>query len=61
VKVSVLVAGEADNTLDRIVRLASQGEFGRALVAGIKVYEYRGAMLHAKTVSIDGALAGRSD
>ena len=57
VTVSVLVTGEADAFLDRVVRLASQAEFGRALAGGIKVYEYRGAMLHAKTVSIDGTLA----
>ena len=57
VKVSVLIAGEADNFLDRLVRLASQAEFGRALAGGINVYEYRGAMLHAKTVSVDGTLA----
>jgi cardiolipin synthase len=54
VRVSVLVAGEADNVIDRVVRLASMGEFGGALEAGIKIYEYRGAMLHAKTVAIDG-------
>jgi cardiolipin synthase len=57
VRVSILTAGEADNFLDRVVRLASMAEFGRAIEAGIKIYEYRGAMLHAKTVSIDGALA----
>ena len=57
VKVSILVAGEADNLLDRVVRLASMAEFGQALEAGIKIYEYKGAMLHAKTVSIDGMLA----
>ena len=57
VKVSILVTGEADNLLDRIVRLASMAEFGEALEAGIKIYEYKGAMLHAKTVSIDGTLA----
>ena len=57
VRVSVLVAGEADNFIDRVVRLASMGEFGKALDAGIKIYEYRGAMLHAKTVAIDGLWA----
>jgi len=55
--VSVLVAGEADNFLDRVVRLASMAEFGRALDLGIKIYDYKGAMLHAKTLSIDGTLA----
>jgi cardiolipin synthase len=57
VRVSVMVAGEADNFLDRVVRLASRAEFGRALAAGVKVHEYQGAMLHAKTVAIDGLWA----
>ena len=57
VRVSVLIAGEAETFLDRVVRLASMAEFGRALEAGIKIYEYRGALLHAKTLSIDGAVA----
>jgi cardiolipin synthase A/B len=54
VRVSVLMAGEADTMLDRIVRKASQASFGRALSAGIRIYEYRGALLHAKTFTIDG-------
>jgi cardiolipin synthase len=57
VRVSVLVAGEADNFVDRTMRKASQKEFGRALAGGVKIYEYKGAMLHAKTLSIDGAWA----
>jgi cardiolipin synthase len=57
VSVSVLAAGEADNFLDRVVRLGSLGEFGGALEAGIKVYEYRGAMLHAKTLAVDSTVA----
>jgi cardiolipin synthase len=57
VRVSVLVAGEADNLPDRIVRVASRAEFGRALASGVKIYEYRGAMLHAKTVAVDGVWA----
>ena len=54
VKVQMLMAGEADTTLDRIVRTASRASAGRALAAGIRIYEYRGAMLHAKTITIDG-------
>jgi len=53
VRVSVLVAGEADNTVDRMMRVASRQEFGRALEGGIKIYEYRGAMLHSKTFVVD--------
>ena len=54
VRVKVIMAGEADTNLDRIVRKASQGMFGRALEAGIKIHEYRGALLHAKTITVDG-------
>ena len=54
VKVQVLMAGEADTMLERIVRTASRVSAGRALSAGIRVYEYRGALLHAKTITIDG-------
>jgi cardiolipin synthase A/B len=54
VRVEVIMAGEAETTLDRIVRKASQAMFGRALAAGIKIHEYRGARLHAKTITVDG-------
>ena len=57
VRVSILVAGEADNFVDRVVRIASRAAFGRALEAGVKIYDYRGAMLHGKTVSIDSVWA----
>ena len=57
IRVSILVAGEAEAFSDRVVRLASMAEFGRALELGIKIYEYKGAMLHAKTLTIDGTLA----
>ena len=57
VRVSVLVAGEADTFLDRTMRKASQQAFGRALAGGIKIYEYKGAMLHAKTLSVDSTWA----
>jgi cardiolipin synthase len=57
VRVSVMVAGEADTVLDRVVRMASRAEFGGALKAGVKIHEYQGAMLHAKTVAIDGLWA----
>jgi cardiolipin synthase len=54
VRVDVIMAGEADSNLDRIVRKASHGMFGRALEAGIRIHEYRGALLHAKTLTVDG-------
>ena len=54
VKVSVLVSGVADTFIDRLVRVASRASFGRALKDGVKVHEYKAAMLHSKTVTIDG-------
>ena len=57
VRVTIMVAGEADSVVDRVVRLASRAEFGRALEGGVKIYEYRDAMLHAKTATIDGVWA----
>jgi cardiolipin synthase A/B len=54
VDVSIITAGTADSTLDRLVRKASQAHFGRALEAGVKIHEYGPALLHAKTMVIDG-------
>ena len=49
--VKVLLPGAIDHNL---VRQASRSELGRLLLAGIKVYEYRPALLHAKTMVVDG-------
>jgi len=54
VDVSIMTAGNADTMLDRLVRQASQAHFGRVLEAGAKIYEYGPALLHAKTMVIDG-------
>jgi cardiolipin synthase len=54
VDVSIIAAGNADTTLDRLVRQASQAHFGRVLEAGGKIYEYDSALLHAKTIVVDG-------
>ena len=53
-KVTVLVPGKIDHNL---VRTASRAEFGRLLKAGIEIYEYRAALLHSKTMVIDGVWA----
>lgn len=53
VHVSILTAGVARGILDRLVRQASRAHFPRALRAGIKVYEYGPALLHAKTMVVD--------
>lgn len=51
VRVAVLVSGAIDHNL---VRQASRASFGRMLLAGIEIHEYRAALLHAKTMVIDG-------
>jgi cardiolipin synthase A/B len=54
VRVVVLVPGAIDHN---IVRQASRAQFGRLLRAGVEVYEYTPALLHAKTMVIDGVWA----
>jgi len=54
VDVQIITAGVVDTTLDRIVRKASQAHFGRVLEAGAQIYEYGPALLHAKTIVVDG-------
>ena len=54
VDVSILTAGVVDTTLDRLVRKASQAHYGKALEAGVKIYEYTSAFLHAKSIVVDG-------
>ena len=54
VTVEVLVPGVIDHNF---VRQASRATWGRLLEAGVKIYEYRPALLHAKTMVIDGRWA----
>jgi cardiolipin synthase A/B len=54
VRVVLLLPGAIDHNL---VREASRSEFGRLLKAGIEIYEYRPALLHAKTMVIDSRWA----
>jgi len=51
-RVVVLVPGKIDHNL---VRQASRARFGELLKNGVEIYEYRAALLHAKTMVIDGA------
>jgi cardiolipin synthase len=53
-RVRVLVPGMIDHNL---VRQASRAGFGELLTAGVEIYEYRAALLHAKTMVIDGVWA----
>jgi cardiolipin synthase A/B len=54
VKVKLLLPGAIDHNL---VRQASRSELGRLLQAGVEIYEYRPAMLHAKTMVVDSRWA----
>ena len=54
VHVLVLVPGAIDHN---IVRQASRRQFGDLLRAGIEIYEYLPALLHSKTMVIDGIWA----
>lgn len=53
-RVMVLVPGKIDHNL---VRQASRAGFGKLLKAGVEIYEYRAALLHSKTMVIDGVWA----
>ena len=54
VQVVLLIPGAIDHNL---VRQASRSEFGRLLKSGVQIYEYRPALLHAKTMVVDGIWA----
>jgi cardiolipin synthase len=54
VRVVVLLPGAIDNN---IVRQASRSKFGELLQAGIEIYEYQAALLHAKVMTVDGIWA----
>jgi cardiolipin synthase A/B len=54
VRVVILLPGAIDNNL---VRHASRSQFGVLLEAGVEIYEYQAALLHAKTMTIDGIWA----
>ena len=52
VDVRVLTAGRRTDVA--LVRLASRAHFEQLLRGGVRVYEYRPAMIHAKTLVVDG-------
>lgn len=54
VRVVALVPAQIDHNL---VRHASRGGFGPLLLAGVEIYEYTAALLHAKTIVADGVFA----
>jgi cardiolipin synthase len=61
VQVWALVPGRLENELIRVdqnlVHYAGRGELGELLEAGVRVFEYEAALLHAKTMVVDGAWA----
>jgi cardiolipin synthase len=54
VRISFLVPGVTDHPL---VRHAGRRQFGQLLEAGVEIHEYSAALLHAKTIVIDGTWA----
>ncbi|HKW90556.1 MAG TPA: cardiolipin synthase [Methylomirabilota bacterium] len=54
VRVVLLLPGAIDHN---IVRQASRRQLGRLLESGVQIYEYRAALLHAKTMVIDSVWA----
>jgi cardiolipin synthase len=51
VKITVIVPGRG--TDQRWVRLASRRMWGRLLEAGVRIFEYRSTMIHAKVLIVD--------
>jgi cardiolipin synthase len=51
VKVEIIVPGRKNNLW--FVRRASRALYGKLLLAGVKIYEYRPTMMHAKTMVVD--------
>jgi len=54
VRVVLLAPGKIDHAL---VRSAGRGDFGRLLRAGVEIFEYQAALLHSKTLVVDGVWA----
>jgi cardiolipin synthase len=54
VRVVALTPGKIDHN---VVRSASRRGFGRLLEGGIAIFEYQAALLHAKTMVVDGTWA----
>jgi cardiolipin synthase len=54
VRVIVLVPGKIDH---KITYRASRSNYGRMLLGGIQIFEYRPALMHAKTMVVDGVWA----
>ncbi len=54
VRVIVLAPGKIDS---RLTYVASRGHYGGLLNGGVEIYEYQAALMHAKTMVVDGIWA----
>jgi cardiolipin synthase len=54
VRVVVLAPGKIDS---RLTYVASRSHYGELLLGGVEIYEYQPALMHAKTMVIDGIWA----
>ena len=54
VRVTVLAPGKIDS---RLTYTASRSHYGRLLLGGAEIFEYQAALMHAKTMVIDGIWA----
>jgi cardiolipin synthase len=54
VRVTVLAPGKIDS---RLTYVASRSHYGELLLGGVEIYEYQAALMHAKTMVIDGIWA----
>jgi cardiolipin synthase A/B len=55
VAVEILVPGE--HAEHRIVQVAGEADYGPLLEAGVRIWHYERTMLHAKVLTVDGAVA----
>jgi len=49
-----LAPGKIDS---RLTYVASRGHYGDLLLGGVEIYEYQAALMHAKTMVVDGVWA----
>ncbi len=54
VHVAVLLQGEADS---QFTYTASRSHYGPLLLGGVRIFEYKASLLHAKTMVVDGVWA----
>jgi cardiolipin synthase A/B len=54
VRITVLAPGKIDS---RLTYVASRSHYGELLLGGVEIYEYQAALMHAKTMVVDGIWA----